>query len=83
VKEGFFLTAETTLTRWNYAAKHWTALERNAAQARAFSENQEYILPIRLDYSEIPGILSTTSYLDWNKEGLEAIITHILAKLNK
>jgi len=29
----------------HYAAKQWTNHERQAAQARAFSENQEYILP--------------------------------------
>src|SRR6266566_5558925 len=44
----------------NYAAKLWTNHEREAAQARAFRENEEYILPIRLDDTDIPGILSTT-----------------------
>src|SRR5437016_4772199 len=33
----------------HYARKVWTRHEREAAQARAFQENAEYILPIRLD----------------------------------
>ena len=32
-----------------YAAKLWTIQERRAMQARAFSEQREYILPVRLD----------------------------------
>src|SRR5437016_4769907 len=38
----------------HYAAKVWTNLERQAAQARAFQESQEYVLPVRLDDTEIP-----------------------------
>src|SRR5216684_644847 len=50
----------------NYAAKLWTNHEREAAQARAFRENEEYILPMRLDDTEIPGFLQTTGYLNWH-----------------
>ena len=45
----------------HYVAKMWTKHELRAAQARAFTEQQEYILPIRLDETEIPGILPTRS----------------------
>ena len=48
----------------NYEKKLWTNHERRSAQARAFKENDEYILPIKLDDTEIPGILSTIGYLD-------------------
>src|SRR5438067_3575259 len=41
----------------HYAIKLWTNLERQAAQAHAFQEHQEYILPVRLDDTEIPGLL--------------------------
>ena len=47
----------------DYAKKQWTSHERRAAQARAFSENREYILPLRLDDSEIEGVLDTTGYI--------------------
>jgi hypothetical protein len=48
----------------HYAKKLWTNHERKSAQARAFSSNQEYILPARFDNTRIPGILSTTAYVD-------------------
>lgn len=67
----------------NYAAKLWTNHEREAAQARAFRENEEYILPIRLDDTEIPGILQTTGYLNWHKETIDAIADGLVEKLGK
>jgi hypothetical protein len=48
----------------SYAKKLWTTHERKMAQARAFREKKAYILPIRLDSTEIPGIPETISYLD-------------------
>jgi len=47
----------------HYAAKLWTTHERRAAQARAFEENQEYILPVRVDDTEVAGILPTIGYV--------------------
>ncbi|MES2469592.1 MAG: TIR domain-containing protein [Verrucomicrobiota bacterium] len=47
-----------------YANKVWTNHERESAQAKAFTEKAEYILPARLDDTEIPGILPTTGYID-------------------
>ena len=48
----------------HYARKLWTSHERESAQARAFEEHREYILPARFDAAEIPGILTTTGYVD-------------------
>ncbi len=48
----------------HYKEKLWTNHERESAQARAFSEKREYILPARFDETEIPGILSTVGYID-------------------
>ncbi len=64
-----------------YAAKLWTNLEQQAAQARAFQENQEYILPIRLDDTAIPGILPTIAYLRWPPETPENIVKAVLSKI--
>lgn len=64
-----------------YVDKVWTNREREAAQARAMSENREYILPIRLDNTEIPGILSTISYLDLHEETPDSVADMILEKL--
>lgn len=48
----------------NYSKKLWTNHERKNAQARAFSENSEYILPAKFDDCEIPGLLPTVGYID-------------------
>lgn len=66
-----------------YAEKLWTNHERRAAQARAFQENGEYILPIRLDDTDIPGLLPTTGYLSWPPENQESVADAILIKLGK
>jgi len=47
----------------NYNNKLWTNHERQSMQSRAFQENQEYILPVRFDETEIPGILPTIGYI--------------------
>lgn len=47
-----------------YAEKLWTNHERKNAQARAFQQNVEYVLPARFDDTEIPGLLPTTGYID-------------------
>ncbi len=48
----------------SYARKLWTNHERQSAQARAFRENQEYILPARFDNTKIPGLRSTVGYIN-------------------
>jgi hypothetical protein len=47
-----------------YKQKLWTNHERESAQARAFSQNEEYILPARFDDTEIPGVRKTIGYID-------------------
>lgn len=46
-----------------YKHKLWTNHERESAQARAFTEKKEYILPVKIDDTEIPGIKPTVAYL--------------------
>jgi hypothetical protein len=65
----------------HYAAKQWPTLERRAAQERAFKENREYILPLRLDDTEIPGILDTVSYQDLREKTIEKIYDILKKKL--
>lgn len=67
----------------NYATKAWTKLERKSAQARAFLDDNEYILPLMLEKVEIPGILPTTGYIDFNTEGLDNVVHLIAEKLNE
>src|SRR5713101_556893 len=48
----------------HYVRKAWTQLERQHAQSRALTEKEEYILPLRLDDSEVPGLPTTIGYID-------------------
>jgi hypothetical protein len=66
-----------------YAAKVWTNHERRSAQARALIENREYILPVRLDDTEIPGMNPTIGYLNFSKVGHDGLIKATLEKLNR
>jgi hypothetical protein len=53
-----------------YAKRLWTNHERKSAQARAFGENYEYILPARFDKTPLPGLLPTIGYVEL--QGLSA-----------
>lgn len=67
----------------HYARNLWMKHELQSAQARAFvEENREYILPIRLDDTEIPGILLTAGYLDLRSMTIEAIYQALVGKLS-
>ncbi|MBI5634974.1 MAG: TIR domain-containing protein [Nitrospirae bacterium] len=65
----------------HYAAKQWPTLERRAAQERAFKENREYILPIRIDDTSIPGMLDTVGYQDLRQKSIEDIYAVLKRKL--
>ena len=67
----------------NYARKLWTRHELRSAQARAFKENREYILPVRLDDTEISGILPTDMYLDLRELSIEEIYQELVEKLSE
>ena len=65
----------------NYVKKAWTKHELRSAQARAFKENSEYILPIRLDEAELPGLPPTIAYIDARKIPLTEICQMFVSKL--
>lgn len=48
----------------DYADKVWTSHERRSAQARAVESASTYILPVRFDQTEIPGLLKSIVYLN-------------------
>lgn len=66
----------------HYVKKVWTRLERQAAQSRAFMDDNEYILPLRLDDTVVPGIMPTTAYIDFKDEKVENIINLLVEKIN-
>jgi len=48
----------------HYVIKPWTNHERQFALSRALKERRAYILPVRLDDSELPGLSPTIGYID-------------------
>ena len=64
-----------------YKDKIWTRYELRSALAKAILNDEEYILPIRLDDTDIPGLPQTIGYLDSSKYTIEEIVYLLLQKL--
>lgn len=65
----------------SYKDKLWTNHERESAQARAFEENKEYILPVRLDDTEIPGIKPTIGYIHKDDVTIKELVDLVHKKI--
>ena len=68
----------------HYAGKQWTQYEKERAQARAiYMEKKVYILPYRLDDTEIKGIEASTAYLSFKTHDEHQLVAAILANVEK
>jgi hypothetical protein len=66
-----------------YARKEWPNHEREAAVARTIKEiGGDYILPVRVDAAEIPGLSATRGYVDAGK-GMAHVASLLLVKLGR
>jgi hypothetical protein len=65
----------------HYAKKLWTKRERESAQARAFRESEEYILPLRLDDTVLPGLEETVGYIDLRHNSVHHVFELLTKKL--
>jgi len=65
-----------------YVSKPWTQHERQSAQARALTEVGPYLLPVRLDDSELPGLRPTVGYIDARNTSVERLVWLIEQKLS-
>jgi len=65
----------------NYIEKRWPKHELKQAQARDFKSDVEYILPLRLDDTELPGLNETTAYVDLRIKSIEEVSQLCLTKL--
>jgi hypothetical protein len=65
----------------HYAGKLWPTHERQAMQARAFQEHQEYVLPARFDDTQIPGVLPTVGYISLHNRPPQEFVKLIHRKL--
>jgi len=66
-----------------YPLKKWTNAERNAARERSLRDANEYILPLRLDDTDVPGITEATGYRDLRQHSLESIADWLEQKLSQ
>lgn len=64
-----------------YAEKMWTVLERRSVMARALEQDTPYVLPIRMDDTQLPGLLPTVGYADARVKGLDGVIEILRQKL--
>jgi hypothetical protein len=66
----------------DYSDRIWTNHERKSAQARALQEKgKEYLLPIRIDDTELPGLVPTIGYLSIEDYSIEQIAELLIEKL--
>ncbi len=65
----------------HYVAHRWARLQRRAAQARALEQQVEYVLPIKIDDTAVPGLSSTVGYLDLRRHDTETIAQAVVQKL--
>jgi hypothetical protein len=64
-----------------YVQKKWTNHERRFAISRALQERLDYILPVKVDDSELPGIPDTISYIDLQTIDIDDLYRMLLQKL--
>lgn len=65
----------------HYVAKGWPTHERKSAQERAFIQVGEYILPIRLDNTPVPGLPETIGYIKFSDYSVDELANLVLRKL--
>ena len=61
--------------------KVWTRHERKSAQERALHQESEYLLPIRLDDTSVPGLPDTVCYIRFKDYTVDEIADLVLRKL--
>jgi hypothetical protein len=67
----------------NYIKKNWTRHELRHAQARSFTSDREYILPLRIDNTVLPGLAPTIGYLDLRTTKIIQVAALLLEKLGR
>lgn len=66
-----------------YAEKAWTRFERRSALERAFEKDEIYILPVRFDDTELPGLHGATKYINADQKTPSELSDLIIRKINK
>jgi hypothetical protein len=70
------------LSSRDYTERAWTNHERRSAVTRMIEEwGGEYILPVKVDASELPGVPGVIGYLDLDQHGADGIADLLIQKL--
>jgi hypothetical protein len=64
-----------------YVEREWPRHERRHALARALRERAGYVLPVRFDDTDVPGLPPTIAYLRFDRYGVNGICDLLLRKL--
>jgi len=64
----------------HYSAKNWPNHERKSALARMVRDRGEYILPVRFDDTDLPGIRDTISYVDGRRTSADELVQILLRR---
>lgn len=67
----------------DYESKVWTRHERRSALERALQERDEYILPVKFDETNLPGLSTTTGYLPAAEYTPDALARILFRKLGR
>ena len=67
----------------HYPLLAWTEAERTSAREGALRDAEEYILPLRLDDTDIPGIEEGKGYRDLREHSIERIANLLEEKLSE
>jgi hypothetical protein len=67
----------------HYPLKTWTDVERTAVQERSLRDANEYILPLRLDDTPVPGIEESSGYRDLRQGSVEEVVSLLVQKLGE
>ncbi|WP_439660532.1 toll/interleukin-1 receptor domain-containing protein [Lentzea sp. HUAS TT2] len=59
----------------------WARLQYRTALGRALEQHTEYVLPIRIDDTEIPGLSQNVGYLDLRVHDAETVANAVVQKL--
>lgn len=67
----------------HYPLRSWSEDERTSARDGALRDAEEYILPLRLDDTDVPGMEEVKGYLDLREHSIEGVVDWLETKLRQ
>lgn len=67
----------------HYPVKKWTGFEFSIMREEAERRKTEFILPVKLDGTEMKGVKKDVAYLDYREEGIVGIVNCLMEKISE